>query len=226
MNIMKDIKAFIFDLDGTLIDTEKIYRTVWPKAIKELGYELTDEMYLSLRSLGRPFVTQMFEKWYGPEFDYDLVRKIRKGYFDEYIAKEGIQVKKGAVELLSYLRENGIMTAIATATDILRANEYLKMTGLDGYFDRVISATMVAEGKPSPMVYEYACSELNLKPAECIAVEDAPNGVMSAYRAGMHVIMVPDLSEPDEELEKTLFLKADTLYHIKEYMIKEAVANG
>lgn len=204
-------KAVIFDLDGTLIDTEKIYRQIWPKAIRELGFIFTDEQFLALRSLGRPFAPAQFREWYGDTFDYEKAKSIRKGYFNEYIAEHGIQRKKGAIELLTYLREKGIVTAIATATDPERASQYLEMTGLTGYFDKVISATMVDEGKPSPKVYLYACEQLGLTPSECIAVEDAPNGIRSANAAGLSVIMVPDLSQPDEELMKLLTAKVDSL---------------
>lgn len=211
MSTFDGIKAFIFDLDGTLIDTEKIYRQVWPKATADLGYELTDEMYLQLRSLGRPFVLEKFMNWYGEGFDYNEARRIRKGYFDAYISEHPIERKKGAIELLTALRERGIITAIATATDPKRAHEYMSMTGLEGYFDKVISATMVDEGKPSPKVYQYAASELGLNPEECVAVEDAPNGVLSAKRAGLKVIMVPDQSEADEEIMKSVDIKVSSL---------------
>lgn len=208
------ISAFIFDLDGTLIDTEKIYRIVWPKAVKALGYELSDEMYLSLRSLGRPFAPKRFEEWFGSDFDYDKARRVRKDLFDSYVKEHGIQLKPGATELLTHLRNKNIITAIATATDIVRANEYLNSTGLNGYFDKIISATMVDEGKPSPKVYMYACKELGLEPDSCVAVEDAPNGIISAYKAGLNVIMVPDLSEPDDEISKMLTYKVNNLKEI------------
>ena len=214
MSTIKNAKAFIFDLDGTLIDTEKIYRIIWPQAVKELGFEFSDERFLSLRSLGRPFAPAKFKEWFGDEFDYDKARKIRKGLFDKYIDEHGIQLKPGAIELLAFLHRNNIITAIATATDIERANEYLAMTGLSGYFDKVISATMVPEGKPSPHVYRYACEQLGLNPSECVAVEDAPNGIRSAYSAGLNVIMVPDLTEPDDELKVMLTIKANSLKDI------------
>lgn len=212
------IKAFIFDLDGTLIDTERIYRMLWPKAVEQMGYTLSDEMYLSLRSLGRPYAPKRFEEWFGSEFDYDQARIIRKKYFDEYIEKNGIQLKSGAIELLTYLRNKGYITAIATATDLKRAGEYMDMTGLTGYFDRIISATQVDEGKPSPKVYLYACEQLSLQPAECIAVEDAPNGITSAYGAGLECIMVPDLTGPDEDIETKVVYVAESLHKIIDYV--------
>lgn len=210
-------RAFIFDLDGTLIDTEKIYRIIWPQAISELGYEFSDERFLSLRSLGRPFAPAKFREWYGESFDYDKARKIRKGFFDRYIAENGIQLKPGVIELLNFLHKKGIVTAIATATDIARAGEYMEMTGLTGYFDKVISATMVPEGKPSPYVYRYACEQLGFEPSECVAVEDAPNGIRSAHDAGLKVIMVPDLTEPDENILPMLTLRVDCLSDIIEH---------
>lgn len=211
-------KAVVFDLDGTLIDTEKIYHIAWPKAIADMGYTLTEEMFLSLRSLGRPFAPAKFKEWFGDDFDYDRARAIRKQYFNDYVKAHGIARKTGAVELLTYLHEKKIMTAIATATDPERANQYLNMTELSGYFDRIISATMVDEGKPSPKVYTYACEQLGLSPGECVAVEDAPNGIRSAYGAGMQVIMVPDLSQPDEELREMLFASVESLDQIITYL--------
>ncbi len=205
------VRAVIFDLDGTLIDTEKYYRIFWPKALAEFGYHMTDEQALYMRSLGRPFAPAQLKAWFGEELDYVKVRQRRKELMEECLDKEGIRQKPGAVKLLERLREAGIATAVATATDPERTEKYLKITGLSGYFDRVISATMVPEGKPSPHIYLYACEQLGLKPKECVAVEDSPNGVLSAYRAGLRVILVPDQTPADDEIRKYLYAVADGL---------------
>lgn len=214
----KMIKAVIFDMDGTLIDTEKYYRIFWPKALAEFGYSMSDEQALAMRSLGQPFAPKQLKGWFGEDFDYPAVRACRKRLMEEALDRDGIALKPGVVETLQSLKERGITTAIATATDLERTYKYLDKVGLKGYFDRIISATMVKEGKPSPDIYSYACEQLGLPPGECMAVEDSPNGVLSAYRAGCKVVMVPDQTQPDEELRKCLFGCVDSLCKIQDLM--------
>lgn len=214
----KKADAVIFDLDGTLTDTEKYYQTAWPKALEHFGYKMEKEKALELRSLGRPFAPAKFKEWYGEDFDYMKVREYRKSLVEELIRESGIPLKHGAKEILIWLRENGILTCIATANDYERTERYLKKIGLFEYFDKIICANMVEKGKPAPDIYSYACKELGLSPDRTFAVEDSPNGVTSAYRAGCKVIMIPDLTQPDSELEKLLYKKLDSLIQIKELL--------
>jgi DNA helicase-2/ATP-dependent DNA helicase PcrA len=215
------IKTVIFDMDGTLIDTEKYYRIFWPKALAAFGYTMTDEQALCMRSLGRPFGPAMLKAWYGEELDYHAVRSKRKELMDAYLENVQIEIKPGAVELLEYLQKQGIQTAVATATELSRAEEYLKELELYDYFDRIVSATMVKEGKPAPDIYTYTCQELGKEPRECIAVEDSPNGVTSAYRAGCKVVMVPDQTQPDAELREMLYACVENLWEISELIERD-----
>ena len=208
--------TIIFDMDGTLIDTEKYFRVCWPKAAKHFGYHMTDEPALSLRSLGRPYAPAKFKEMFGEDVDYDKIRTYRKILMEAELSKNGLELMPGAKELLIYLKENNVKTAVATASDLGRTKRYLSDAGILEYFDELISATMVEKGKPAPDIYLYACNELGIDPENVYAVEDSPNGVLSAFRAGCKVIMVPNQTQPDEDLSKCLYAKADTLLDLKE----------
>lgn len=209
------IKAVIFDLDGTLIDTEKYYRINWPKAFEHFGYKMTDQQYLSLRSLGKPFVQELLKQYSGDKnFDYAKVVAYRSELMEHTISEHGLQAKPGAAELLQFLAQKNIERAVATASPVERAQRYLSQVGLISYFDKIISARNMNQGKPAPDVYTFACKELSLLPEECLAVEDSPNGVLSAYRAGCKVVMVPEFTQPDQELKNMLYAKKETLKQI------------
>ena len=116
--------------------------------------------------------------------------------------------------MLPKLKKMGYEIAVVTATDEERAKDYLTKIGIYDFFDDVICATMVERGKPYPDVYLYACERIGKKTSECIAVEDSPNGIRAAYTAGCHVVMIPDLTQPDEETKKMLDYKADSIRDI------------
>lgn len=207
--------VIFFDLDGTLIDTEKYYRIFWPKAFAAHGYTLTDEQALSLRSLGRPYAPERMKRWFGADFDYAAVRGTRRAMMEGWLDENGgAALRPGAKELLQYLKEHGHIAVVATATDTERTQKYIRQTGIDSLITRIVSATMVKRGKPAPDIYLYACEQMGAEPSDCFAVEDAPNGVISAYTAGCRVIMVPDQTQPDDTLKEMLFARAASLTDI------------
>ena len=210
------IQAVIFDMDGVLIDTEKYYCRCWKQAFAEFGYEMTDEQAMTTRSLGRPHAPLHYKKMFGDGVDYPAVRKRRQELVEACIRTEGIQRKKGVMELLNFLKDRGIQTAVATSTDTERTNRCLQLAGLENCFDHLYTAVMVKEGKPSPDVYLYACEQLGLPPEACMAVEDSPNGVLSAWQAGCKVVMVPDLTRPTEEMKPMLYACVEDLTRMME----------
>jgi DNA helicase-2/ATP-dependent DNA helicase PcrA len=209
----------LFDLDGTLLDTERIYQKYWKMAGDKLGFNLSAEDFLGFRSLGHSFAIRKMEELTGSEKAYDEIRNCRKELMDPIMKDLDIPLKPYVKEALTLLKDNGFRLGVATATRSFTTDDYLRRTGLSGFFDKVISARMVKEGKPAPDVYQFAASEMGVKPEEAFAVEDAPNGVLSAARAGCRVIMIPDLTEPDEELMKHIVLRADNLMEAAEFML-------
>ena len=215
------IKAVIFDMDGVLIDTEKYLNIYWRQAAKEAGFEMTNEHALQIRSLAAKYAGPYLQSIFGKEFDYEKIRARRKELMKDQLAKTGIEKKPGVDEILDYLHEKGIKTAVATATDEVRAKAYLSEIGIYEKFDRVICATMVENGKPAPDIYLYACKQIGEKPEDCIAVEDSPNGIKSASDAGLRPVMVPDLTQPTDEEWKRILAKVDSLVELKNVIEKE-----
>lgn len=208
------VKAVIFDMDGLLLDTEKLLVKYWVQAANEMGFPMTREHALYLRSLHRSYAVPYLKEQFGEGFDYIKVRSRRMELMQDYFAQNPLELKKGAVELLDYLKSQGIRSAVCTATDYERVKNYLSQVGIFGRFDKIICAAMVQRGKPSPEIYLYAAEQLGLSPSECMALEDSPNGVKSASGAGCVTVMVPDLTQPDSELNAMIYAKADSLYDV------------
>ena len=205
------IKGVISDMDGVILDSEKLYVRFWCEAARAYGYPMEAKHALGIRSLTRPLAIERLQGWFGEGFDYDAVRDKRKELMDAYVAQNGIAPKRGAHKLLQWLRAHDYRVALATATPPERARQYLQQVGLLDCFDAIVSARMVAHGKPAPDIYLYAAEKLGLRPEECLALEDSPNGVRSAAAAGCQTVLVPDLDNPEQELKPLLYATAENL---------------
>ena len=208
------IKGILFDMDGVILDTEKLYTRFWQEAANALGYPMTKEQAMGLRSLNREFGAAKMQSYFDVPVNYEEVRNKRIELMNAFIEKEGVELKPGIKELLSYLKEKGIKTAIATSSPIERTEKYLEAVGLTGAFDKLISGYMVKKGKPEPDIYQLAAKEIGLTPQECLAIEDSPSGLLSANRAGCYPVMIPDQDMPTPETESLLFAKTDSLEKI------------
>ena len=210
------IKGVIFDMDGVLLNSEVLYQRFWLEALHFYGYPAKKEHILALRSLTGKNAELKLKSFFGDSLDYEKVKNKRIVLMDEYIRKNGVEIKKGADEILPYLKKKGIKIALATSSPYERAQEHLGMAGLFKYFDQCVCGGMVKNSKPQPDIYLLASEKLGLKPCECIAVEDSPNGVRSAVNAGCKTVMIPDLTPCTEDLEKDLFAICNDLTQLKE----------
>lgn len=202
------VRGVIFDMDGVILDTEKLYVRFWCEAARCYGFPMETRHALQIRSLSGVLAEKKLQGWFGAAFHYQTVRQKRIELMDAYVAAHGVEAKPGAQPLLRWLKANGYRTALATATAVPRAEAYLTQTGLLAYFDRVCSARQVPHGKPAPDIYWYAAEKLGLPPGDCLAVEDSQNGARSAAAAGCRTVLAPDLDDPSQELEGLLYAVA------------------
>ncbi len=205
------IKGVISDMDGVILDTEKLYVRFWCEAAEFYGYPMQKHHALGIRSMARPFAANKLKHWFGSDFDYHKVHDKRVELMDKYIKENGIEAKPGAAELLDWLKSNGYKVALATATGFERTKKYLAKLDLFKYFDEIVCASMVQKGKPEPDIYLYVAEKIGLQPEDCIALEDSPNGIRSASSAGCKTVMVSDLDEPTDEVMPFLYGVADGL---------------
>lgn len=194
-------KALLFDLDGLLLDSERIYYDKWKQAGLECGYVIPEETLLLLRACEPKLAKVIIEESLNAPGSYDRIRARRKELVAEYLRLNKVDVKPGVHEFLEKTAGlPDVKKAVVTMSHKGEKEELLREAGLLDYFDVIITPEDVKRGKPYPDIYLFACRTLSLSPRECIVFEDAPNGIESAAAAGIPVIMIPDMTEADEAL--------------------------
>ncbi len=197
------IRAAIFDKDGTLHDTEKVFARAWHLAAEELN---VPDIEATLRDCTGMTLAAIDVYWTAkyPTIPFSEYLPCRQYHFNRIISG-GIPVKAGARELLTYLRERGYRVGLATSTGYTEAMEHLVRTDMVRYFDEdaIITGDMVENGKPAPDIYLLAAARLGVSPSDCIGVEDSNNGVRSIVAAGMRAVMIPDTVPPAPDVQAT-----------------------
>ena len=196
--------AVIFDLDGLLADTEIISLKVYQELLKDFGIPFTEETYSREYSGHREEENvQRFLDTYDLPWNFD--QTLEKVYeLEARILAKGVNLKKGAKNLLAFLQREGIPIALATSSVESRARIILGSNGIMSLFDHLVFAKDVKRSKPYPDIFLKACSDLNILPENCLVLEDSEAGIEAASRAGIPVICIPDLKIPAQSfLNKT-----------------------
>lgn len=205
------IKGVLFDMDGVILDTERLYAQFWMEACHALGYPMTYEQALGMRSLSPQAGQAKLESYFGPGISREAVRNKRVALMDACIDSHGVEPKPGIFELLDYLEQAKLPAVVTTSSPSERARKYLEPLGLWHRFQRICTAYEVAKGKPEPDIYLFGAQALGLPPESCLAVEDSPAGIEAACRAGCMAVLVPDLDRADEAMKEIIYAQADSL---------------
>ncbi len=191
-------QAAIFDMDGLLLDTERVCMRVFKQACLETDNPFHEEVYLSIIGCNAASIDTILRTAYGDRLD-ELHEAWRVSY-NAVVKHQPIPLKEGVIELLDWLKSHKIPCAVATSTRRDVAERKLALAGLDKYFDHVTTGCEVKQGKPHPEIYLLAASRLNVDPKRCVAFEDSNNGTRAAVAANMHTYQVPDLVQPCAEV--------------------------
>ncbi len=209
--------SVIFDMDGTIFDTERLVLDCWERVGERHGIPGIREVFMRCIGTNHARTQEIVFGHYGKEFPYEKFSGESSVLFHEIADKEGIPVKPGAAELLKYLSEHKIPLGLASSTRLAVVTQELQAAGLYGYFQVVVGGDLLKNSKPAPDIYLMTCERMGVLPEKTYAVEDSYNGIRSAHSAGLHPIMVPDLTPATEEMQSLSEAVFTDLFEVREY---------
>lgn len=215
------IRAVLFDMDGLMFDTERLYGRAWQNAAILQGCKISDEAILQIKGANKDLVYEILKKDAGEGFDINKGREAREEYITNHINEHGITKKKGLEKLLIFLKENNIKTCLASSTKRKVALSYLKMADVYKYFDDFTCGDEIENGKPAPDIFLKAADKLGADITESLVLEDSINGINAGLSAGARVIMVPDTIEPTDEIRKKVDAVEPDLEGVIEWISRE-----
>lgn len=188
----------IFDMDGLMFDTERLYQENWQKIANEMGIVLPDQFAREIGGTTGDMLRGIVKKYYHTDDPDGLFHMVVKNV--EEMVKVHVPVKTGLYEILEFFRANGVTMAVASSSypEVIRNN--IRTANTEHYFDAVVSGSLVGRGKPFPDIFLYAAEQLNLDPKDCYVFEDSINGVLAGLAAGCETVMIPDYAEPNETI--------------------------
>ena len=212
------IKAIIFDMDGLMIDSERVTFKCYQERLKDMNLTMDEEFYKTL--LGKPIkgIYQRFYDVYGNDFPIENVIQDVHQLMAERFETEGVPVKKGLVELLHYLKDNNYKTIVATSSNRDRVDKILAQAKITEFFDDSICGDEVTKGKPNPEVFLKSCQKLGVNVDEAIVLEDSEAGIQASYDANIKVICIPDMKYPEKQYEEKTFKILKDLTEVTAYL--------
>ena len=211
-------KAVIFDMDGVIFDTEKVYLDIWIEVFEKYGYKMTKELYVNVMGTGRKNVIKTFLENFGDDLPIEKMYEEKDNQLFYIIENQGIPLKEGVKELFSMLKEKNYKIALATSAKRERVEKQIKDKWLKESFAAIVCGDDVEKGKPSPDIFLKAAKKIDVEPENCFVVEDSPAGIKAAFSGGMKGIHVEDLKVADEDILKYCQKSFKDLQEVKKYL--------
>ena len=199
--------SVIFDMDGTLFDTQRIFIPAWDTVGEKYGIQNMGK-YLPNVCGTNPKGSEDYLRENFPQIDIAEFKTAVREYVVKNIV---VKFMPGAEELLNYLKEKGIKVALATGTSRESTKHHLKEAGIENYFDATVCGNEIAKGKPAPDIFIRAAELLGVSPSDCFVFEDSLNGIKAGYNAGMKCIGVPDIVTFTDDDRKMMFAEIKSL---------------
>lgn len=209
------IKAVIFDMDGLMFDTERLSKELWRELAEKRGYNFEDDFFDQMVGLDLEATKKAFKEDYGQDFPYLEMREEKNHLLEKHVKEKGIPLKEGLRETIAYLKENQYLTAVASSSFREKIEFYLESAGLKEKFDYLIGGDEVAKSKPEPEIFLKGINGLGVSRDEALVLEDSAHGVLAAAKAGIRVILIPDLVEHPPEIEDLVYKKLNSLREVK-----------
>lgn len=211
-------KAVVFDMDGVIFDSERLVLECWTEAAEKYGIKDIDKVFYKCIGTNRAQTKEITMAYYGENFPYDKFRAEASRLYHSRYDGGRLPMKPGVVELLEYLKAQGIRVALASSTRYDVVYQEIRDAGILPYFQNLTCGDMVTVSKPNPEIFLKACEALEVAPEEAIAIEDSFNGIRAAHRAGMFPVMVPDMVAPDAEMESLAGWIGKDLGQVREWL--------
>lgn len=215
---MEKVDAVIFDMDGVLIDSERLSFKCFQEVLKDYDYEMDEKIYLKFIGRNIDGIRGVLKKEYGEDFPFEEIYKKKSKMALEFTNKNGVKVKPDVHKLLDYLNNKKYKIAVATSTRRERALELLEEAGVKDKVNCVVCGDQVEHSKPNPEIFLKAANGLEVKPENCMVIEDSDAGITAAHAAKMVGIHVPDMKELEDETKKLAFKICKNLIDVKGFL--------
>lgn len=222
---MKKVNAVIFDMDGVLIDSERISFKCYEEVFKEYNYTIDEKFYLKLIGRNIEGIKAKMEEEYGEDFPFDIIYKKKANLAHEITDKNGVIVKPGVHEILDYLNEKKYKIAVASSTRKERILQLLGQAKIKDKVDFIIGGDQVENSKPNPEIFLKAAEGLKVEPEKCLVIEDSDAGIRAAHAAEMIGIHVPDMKFLEEDTKDLAYKICESLFEVKEYLDRNNTLN-